>query len=90
MNTDYAVDGQMCPDCGHRLTHLGAQSLLGLGLTHVYLCAAGCRGPHGDGRYEYAECPCCHSHDTSTSPPADSLEEIACHACGTVSRITIA
>ena len=89
MDTDYAIHGQMCPDCGRQLTHLGAHALLGFGLTHVYLCSAGCRGPHGDGRYEFPECPKCHSHDTSISPRTDSLEEVTCHACGTVSRVSV-
>lgn len=89
MDIDNVTDRSTCPDCGHPLTHLGAHALLGFGLTHVYLCSAGCRGPHGDGRYEFPECPRCQSHDTSVSARTDGLEEVICHACGTVSRVSV-
>jgi hypothetical protein len=52
--------------------------------THAYWCQAGCRGPESDGTFEFIECPVCGSHDTSSTPRGDGVEEVACNACGTI------
>jgi translation initiation factor 2 beta subunit (eIF-2beta)/eIF-5 len=40
--------------------------------------------------FEFIECPSCGSHDTSATPRGDSVEELECHACGTITSLQIA
>ena len=92
MGADRETGPIRCPSCGHTLERLGDRGIsagdVALGRAHSYWCPAGCHGRQADGTFEFLECPICGSHDTSSGPPADGLEEVACNACGTISRVT--
>ena len=81
----------LCPICRRPLVWIGSREI---GLTaadfrrqHAYRCAAGCHGPEPDGTFELIECPQCGSHDTSSTPRTDRVEEIECHVCGAISNL---
>jgi ribosomal protein S27E len=57
---------------------------------HAFTCPAGCRGPEPDGTFEFIECPECGSRDTSSTRCGDAVEEVECHACGTIASLQIA
>ena len=50
----------------------------------AYVCPSGCRGPTGEGTFEFAECPVCASHDTVRGASRDGAEELECRACGAI------
>ena len=54
---------------------------------HAYWCPAGCRGPEAAGTFEVIECPACGSHETSSMPRGDGVEEVECDACGTITTL---
>jgi uncharacterized C2H2 Zn-finger protein len=76
-----------CPSCGHLLERLGDEET-GLddtsNRTRAYVCPSGCRGPTGEGTFEFAECPVCGSHDTTRGASRDGAEELECLACGAI------
>ena len=80
-----------CPKCRGLLVCVGSREI---GISeadfrrkHAYSCPAGCRGPEPDGTFEFIECPACRSHDTSSSPRGDGVEEVECNACGTITSL---
>jgi len=82
-----------CPTCGGLLVATGSREI---GISdadfrrqHAYSCPAGCRGPESDGTFEFIECPACGSHDTSSVPRGDGIEEVECFACGTITSLQI-
>lgn len=82
-----------CPTCRGPLVFVGSREI---GLSkpdfrrrHPYGCPAGCRGPEPDGTFEFIECPACGSHDTSSTPRGDGVEELACSACGTITSLQL-
>ena len=88
------ADPPLCPNCRRALVWIAS---LELGLTaadfrrqHAYRCAAGCRGPEPDGAFELIECPQCGSHDTSSVPRADRVEEVECNSCGSITSLGMA
>ena len=80
-----------CPTCRGLLVCIGSREIgiseADLRRRHAYWCQAGCRGPEPDGTFELIECPVCRSHDTSSSPHGDGVEEVECHACGTITSL---
>ena len=80
-----------CPACQRSLVCIGDReagiSEVDFRRRHAYWCPAGCRGPEPDGTFEFIECPACGSHDTSATPRGDGLEELECHACGTITSL---
>ena len=83
-----------CPACMGPLVCIGSREV-GIGEAdfrrrHAYWCSAGCRGPEPDGTFEFIECPACGSHDTFSTPRSESVEELECHACGTIASLQIA
>ena len=82
-----------CPTCRGGLVFIGSREIgaseADFRRQHAYRCPAGCAGPESDGTFEYIECPACGSHDTSSTPRAESVEEVQCNACGTITRLQI-
>ena len=39
--------------------------------------------------FEFIECPACGSHDTSSTPRGDGVEEVECSASGTITSLQI-
>ena len=83
-----------CPTCRRPLLCIGSREL-GIRVPdfrrrHAYWCSAGCRGPEPDGTFELIECPACGSHDTSSTPRGDGVEEVECHTCGTIASLEMA
>jgi hypothetical protein len=82
-----------CPTCGGPLVSIG-NGEVGIGEAdfrrrHAYWCSTGCRGPEPDGTFEFIECPACGSRDTSSTPRGDGVEELECHACGTITSLQV-
>jgi hypothetical protein len=92
-NLDERTTPPRCPHCAGELVCVGSRDVSitegDLRRRHAYWCPAGCRGPEPDGTFEFFECPACGSHDTVTAPRADSVEELECNACGTVTSLQI-
>jgi ribosomal protein S27E len=80
-----------CPICGHTLEWLGSREIGGggvdFGRAHAYWCPTGCRGTQPDGTFELVECPVCGSHDTTSGPRANGLEEVECNSCGAIASV---
>ena len=77
-----------CPTCRGQLVCMGSREVgisnVDFRRQHAYWCPAGCRGPESDGTFEFIECPACGNQDTSSTPRGDGVEELECHACGTI------
>ena len=82
-----------CPTCRGPLVCVGSReagiSDADFRRRHTYVCPAGCRGAERDGTFEFIECPTCGSHDTSSTPRGDGVEEVECDACGTITSFQI-
>ena len=80
-----------CPTCRGLLVCMGSREVgisdVDFRRQHAYWCPAGCRGPEADGTFEFIECPACGSHDTSSTPRGDGVEEVECHACDTITSL---
>jgi hypothetical protein len=80
-----------CPTCRGPLVSVGRREIgsseVDFRRQHAYSCPAGCRGPESDGTFEFIECPACGSHDTSSTPRGDGVEEVECNACGTITSL---
>jgi hypothetical protein len=80
-----------CPTCRGPLVSIGSREIgsseADFRHQHAYRCPAGCPGPEPDGTFEFIECPSCGSHDTSSTPRSDGLEEVECNACGTITSL---
>ncbi len=80
-----------CPKCRGPLVFIGSREIgareADCRRQHAYWCPAGCRGPESDGTFEFIECPACGSHDTSSTPRGDGIEEVECNACGTITSL---
>jgi Zn ribbon nucleic-acid-binding protein len=80
-----------CPTCGHALERLGSREIGGndadSGRAQAYWCPSGCRGGQPDGMFEFVECPMCGSHDTTSGPCVNGMEEVECNACGAIARM---
>lgn len=84
----------LCPTCRGPLVCIASREMwtgeADFRRQHAYTCPAGCRGSEPDGTFEFIECPECRSHDTSSTPRHDGVEEVECHACGTIASLQIA
>ncbi len=82
-----------CPTCRRPLICIGNGEISliepDFRSRHAYWCPAGCRGPEPDGSFELIECPACGSHDTVSMLRGDGVEELECHACGSIMSLQI-
>jgi DNA-directed RNA polymerase subunit RPC12/RpoP len=81
-----------CPACRSPLLSVGNREI-NISEAHfrgrqAYWCPAGCQGPEPDGTFELIECPACGS-STFATPRHDGVEELECHACGTITSLQI-
>ena len=91
VNAESEAAQPRCPTCGGPLVGMGSREIgiseAALHRRHAYWCQAGCCGPEPDGMFEFTECPACGSHDTSSTPRGDGVEEVECSACGTITTL---
>ena len=90
MNVEGAGVQPQCPRCGGPLVQLDDRALLAElnGVRrHAYRCPSGCPGPEPDGTFAVIACPACGSHDTSSRPIAEAVEEVECSACGAITSL---
>ena len=81
-----------CPTCRSPLLCVGNREI-NISEAHsrrrqAYWCPAGCQGPEPDGTFELIECAVCGSYAFAT-PRHDGVEELECHACGTITSLQI-
>jgi Zn ribbon nucleic-acid-binding protein len=41
------------------------------------------------GTFEFFECPSCGSHDTTSCPGGNGVEEVECNTCGAISSLQL-
>jgi hypothetical protein len=91
MNAEAGDIQPRCPICRVPLLCVGTSEIsineADARRRHAYWCPSGCRGPEPDGTFEFIECPVCGSHDTLSTPRGDSVEELECNACDTITTM---